>query len=97
MCDTKECLKILHDNLPHIQAEYGVTGLCIFGSMARGDNRPDSDVDILVDMPPKIFLMSSLKDYLERILHSSVDLIRRHSHMSARFLSQISRDGITLL
>lgn len=97
MCDTKECLHILHYNLPHIQKEYGVTGLCLFGSVARGDNRPDSDVDILVDMPPKILLMSDLKDYLEKILHSSVDLVRRHSHMSQRFLSQVNHDGIKLL
>ena len=82
--------------MPYIQKEYGVTALCLFGSVARGDNGSDSDVDILVDMPPKIFLMSALKEYLERILKSSVDLVRRHSHMSPRFLKQISNDAITI-
>lgn len=97
MCDSNECIIKLRENLPYIQKEYGVTGLCIFGSVARGDNRPDSDVDILVDMPPKIFLMSALKDYLEQLLHSSVDLVRRHSHLSKRFLKQISDDAISIL
>lgn len=97
MCDSNECIIKLRENLPYIQKEYGVTGLCIFGSVARGDNRPDSDVDILVDMPPKIFLMSALKDYLEQLLHSSVDLVRRHSHLSKRFLKQISNDAISIL
>ncbi|MDE6483984.1 MAG: nucleotidyltransferase domain-containing protein [Duncaniella sp.] len=80
--------------MPRIRSEFGVTRLCIFGSVARGDNHPDSDVDILVDMPPKIFLLSSLKDFLEKILHSSVDVIRRHSHLSPHFIEQISRDAI---
>ncbi|MDE6326209.1 MAG: nucleotidyltransferase domain-containing protein, partial [Duncaniella sp.] len=72
-------------------------GLCIFGSMARGDNRENSDVDILVDMPPEIFLMSALKRFLEGLLNTSVDLVRRHSHLSKKFLDQISSDAITLL
>ena len=97
MHTAQECVKILNDNMPRIQSEFGVTGLCLFGSTARGDNRSDSDVDILVDMPPKIFMMSALKDYLEQILHASVDLIRRHSRLSSKFLTQIAKDGITIL
>lgn len=91
-----KCIQLLKEDLPYIQKEYGVTGLCIFGSVARGDNRNDSDVDILVDMPPKILLMSSLKGYLESLLHASVDLVRRHSHLSAKFLSHISKDAIII-
>lgn len=97
MCSSKECIQIINENLPRIQKEFGVVGMSIFGSVARGDNRPDSDIDILVDMPPKIFLMSALKDYLEQILNVSVDLIRRHSHLSSKFLNQISQDAITIL
>lgn len=94
---TDEYLKIIHDNLPKIQQDFGVTGLRVFGSVARGDNTAGSDLDILVDMPPKIFLMSALKDYLEQLLHTTVDLIRHHSHLSSRFITQISRDAITIL
>ncbi|MDE7377065.1 MAG: nucleotidyltransferase domain-containing protein [Muribaculaceae bacterium] len=96
MCTSKDCISILKDNMPRIRSEFGVTSLCLFGSMARGDNRADSDVDILVDMPPKIFLMSGLKDFLEQILHTSVDLVRRNPRLSSRFLNQVSYDGIKL-
>ena len=96
MCTQSECLKILNENKSYLQSEYGVTGMTLFGSTARGEQRPDSDVDILVDMPPKIFLMSALKQYLEKILNSSVDLIRRHSHLSPKFLNQIEKDAITI-
>ncbi|MDE6823485.1 MAG: nucleotidyltransferase domain-containing protein [Duncaniella sp.] len=96
MFNSTDCIKILTDNLPRIQSEFGVTGLWIFGSVARGDNRPDSDIDILVEMPPKIFLLSALKDFLENILHTSVDLIRRHSHLSSKFIEQINQDAIPI-
>ncbi len=97
MCTANECISKLRENLPYIQKEYGVTGLTLFGSVARGDNRPDSDIDLLVDMPSKIFVLSALHEYLEKILQSSVDLIRRHSRLSPAFLTQISRDGIKIL
>jgi predicted nucleotidyltransferase len=41
----------LRDIAPAIRAE-GVTKLAIFGSRVRGDNRPDSDIDILVEVAP---------------------------------------------
>ena len=97
MCTSQECIKILNENLPRIQSEFGVTGLCLFGSMARGDNRPDSDVDILVDMPPKIFLIGALKEYLDQILNTSVNLVSRHPWLSVGFLTQISQNGLILL
>ncbi|MDE6300714.1 MAG: nucleotidyltransferase domain-containing protein [Muribaculaceae bacterium] len=97
MCNINDCITKLRENIPYIQKEYGVTGLCLFGSVARGDNRPDSDVDILVDMPPKIFALTALHRFLENLLQSSVDLIRRHSHLSTQFLDQVSRDGIKIL
>lgn len=97
MCTADECITKIRENLPYIKKEYGVTELCLFGSVARGDNRSDSDVDILVTMPPKIFLVGALKDYLEKLLNASVDLVRRHSHLSIRFLTQIASDAITIL
>ena len=97
MCNSDDCITKIRENLPYIQQKYGVTGLCLFGSVARGDNRPDSDLDILVDMPPKILVLSALHRYLENLLQSSVDLIRRHSRLSPQFLNQIARDGIKIL
>ncbi|MDE6394866.1 MAG: nucleotidyltransferase domain-containing protein [Duncaniella sp.] len=82
--------------MTRIRNEYGVTEMYLFGSVARGDNRPDSDVDILVAMPPKIFVVSALHRFLENLLNSSVDLIRNHSHLSPQFINQISRDAIKI-
>ena len=56
--------------------EFGVSSLMLFGSVARDEARPDSDVDLLVefDRPVGLFTFVRLKRYLEEILGSSVDL-----------------------
>jgi len=57
---------------------YGVTRAALFGSAARGDMRPDSDVDILVQMPKNARLLDvlGLQTELEETLSRPVDLIQ---------------------
>ena len=69
----------------------------LFGSMARGTNKPDSDVDIFVDMEPDIHKMVILKEYLENLLGMAVDLVRKHRSLSKFFLNQIKKDGICII
>ncbi len=55
---------------------FGVKSLAIFGSVARNEAGPDSDVDILVefDQPVGLFELAELKEYLESVLGKRVDL-----------------------
>lgn len=69
----------------------------VFGSMARGDNREGSDVDVYVEMPPKFFQSIRLKHYLEDLLGLDVDLIGKHANMNPFFLNEIQRDGIVII
>lgn len=57
----------------------GVSRLAIFGSFARGEERADSDVDILVDfnVPVSIFKFLDVKERLETLLGRPVDLVTR--------------------
>lgn len=96
MCTRAECIKMLKDAAPYIRKEFGVESMRLFGSMARGDNRPDSDVDVFVEMPPRIFQIVGLQQYLEELLGVAVDVVRKHSNISAFFLKQVDRDGITI-
>lgn len=70
-----EALRILRDHREEFHA-YGVKHLALFGSVARDEAGPDSDVDILVefDEPVGLFRLLDLKDHLERLLGSPVDL-----------------------
>lgn len=97
MGKASEYQKLISDNLCHIVDDYDVTGLQIFGSVARGEDHDDSDVDIMVSMPPKIALVAALHDYLEKLLDRTVDLIRYNPRMSKQLLEQISHEGIRIL
>lgn len=57
--------------------KYGIHSLSVFGSVARGEARKNSDVDILVDFekPVGLFEYARLKMYLEGVLGREVDLV----------------------
>jgi len=55
---------------------YPIHRIALFGSWARGEQTPTSDVDILVDVAPSIgWNFVSLADELERLLGVKVDLV----------------------
>ena len=58
-------------------AAHGVTNLRVFGSVARGQDRPDSDLDLLADLPPDMGLLGlgRVQADLEAIVGSQVDLV----------------------
>jgi uncharacterized protein len=57
--------------------KFGIHSLSVFGSVARDQANPDSDVDILVDFerPVGLFEFARLKMYLEDVLERPVDLV----------------------
>jgi predicted nucleotidyltransferase len=58
-------------------AAHGVQNLRAFGSVARGEDRPDSDVDLLADLPPglTLFGLGRAEADLEAIIGTRVELI----------------------
>ena len=63
-----------HDEMQTIAAAHGASNLQVFGSVARGDEHPDSDVDVLVDLPPDagLFTLLRLEGELSRLLGATV-------------------------
>ena len=64
---------------PGLKAELGLIGLAVFGSVARGQSTPASDVDILVDFagPADFSRFMELKERLEAVPGVRVDLVTR--------------------
>ncbi len=60
-----------------IRRDFGVRDLAIFGSVARDEARPDSDLDLLVgfDGPPTFDRFMNLRFFLEDRLGRTVDLV----------------------
>ena len=72
----KEIIKSLSENKKELETEFKVRSLALFGSCARGDYGPESDVDLLVDVDPSIGLeFVSLAEKLEKLLGRHVDLV----------------------
>jgi predicted nucleotidyltransferase len=82
---------------PHLQSlatQFGASRLRVFGSVARGEETPESDVDFLVEFPrgydlltQRLPLTQSLGDLLQR----RVDLVPEHelnAHLRDRVLAE---------
>lgn len=63
--------------LLRIALEHGVRVLGVFGSVARGEDRPGSDVDLLVELPDGMGILGlgRLREELEDLLACAVDLV----------------------
>ncbi|KAF3890221.1 MULTISPECIES: nucleotidyltransferase family protein [Nostocales] len=71
-----EILKAYREDILRIAAKYGAYNVRVFGSVARGEARPDSDVDFLVELEPQRTLLDqiALIQSLEELLGRKVDL-----------------------
>lgn len=76
-----------------IAKRYGIRDVRVFGSMARGDAGDDSDVDLLVSLPPQktgLALGGLLMD-VQHLLHRRVDVVTEkglHPLMRDRVLQE---------
>ncbi|RTM13919.1 MAG: DNA polymerase III subunit beta [Bradyrhizobiaceae bacterium] len=61
--------------------ERGVLHAALFGSVARGDNHPGSDIDIMVEIDPDaritVFDYVELKEYISNLFDGPVDVVNR--------------------
>jgi predicted nucleotidyltransferase len=73
--DKERVLGLLNSHRDRLD-EFAVKALFLFGSVARGEATPESDVDLLVefDRPVGLFTLLRLQSYLEELLGCAVDL-----------------------
>lgn len=77
----EQALNILSAHLEVLRRDFDVAEIALFGSVARGEARPDSDLDILVSYvrTPGLFRFLDLKSYLENIIGRPVDLVTENA------------------
>jgi predicted nucleotidyltransferase len=75
-----DALAILRQSESALRAR-GVCRAALFGSVARGDNRPDSDIDVMVEIDPAahvgVYDYVALKEYIESLFAGRVDVVSR--------------------
>lgn len=77
-----------------ILKQYNVLSAAVFGSFARGENHPGSDVDLLVQvgsLPFGIWSFVGLKQDLEKALGTKVDVISQ-SALNPKLAQKIKKD-----
>ena len=89
-----EILSLLVQNKAELKYRFKVRRLALFGSYARGDQKPDSDVDILVDIDPSVGLeFVTLAEQIEQLLGLPVELVSLRA-IKPNKLKYIERDLI---
>jgi uncharacterized protein len=75
--------------------KYGILSLGILGSVARGQSRDDSDVDICIKTSsPDPFMLVHIKEDIEQRVHHRVDIVRVREKMNPFLKARIDKDAI---
>lgn len=88
-----EILKSRREEILRIASRHGARNVRVFGSTARGEAGPDSDLDLLVELEPERSLMDhvALIQDLEDALAIKVDVVNEkalHRHIRERVLQE---------
>jgi uncharacterized protein len=90
----KVIVDYLSEHYQEFKEKYNVEKIGLFGSYATDEATDESDIDIFVIMPPKMFDKIAIKHKIEEDLGKEVDIIRKHKNISSHLLKSIERDVI---
>ena len=93
-----EVVKILKSNRQQLSERFGVTSVYLFGSIARDEGRPDSDIDLLIEFikPIDLFEFIELHQNLESLLGKKVDLGTRRS-LKLQYEDKVFEEAILVI
>lgn len=96
MSASERILTDLSALLPTLRSRFGIASLALFGSAARGQATPTSDIDLLVSFlpgtPVTLLTFARLKTELESALGISVDLVEDHAALRPAFRAAMHKD-----
>jgi predicted nucleotidyltransferase len=95
--DLDELIQTHRQEILTMAERYGARNVRIFGSLARGEGRADSDIDFLVEMEPgrSLFDLGGLLYDLQDLLGVEVDVVTEKG-LRTRIRSEVLRDAVPL-
>ena len=95
MLKTEECKRMLSRFKEEHQEDLGIKSIGIFGSVARGDNDAESDIDVFVELDrPAFSTMFTIHQMLEELFGCKVDLVRKRESLRPLFKRNLEKDAI---
>ena len=94
---TTDLLRTRREHILQLAADYGAHNVRVFGSVARGEAGPTSDIDLLVDMEQGRSLLDliGLSQELEAFLQRKVDILTDDG-LSPYLEKHIQREAVPL-
>ena len=92
----EEVLAKLDANFSYIRERFGIESLGVFGSVARGEDTLESDIDLIYEFRQEYDTYDTyfdLSEYLEELFGRSVDLVSPH-YLKPRIRSYVMQDVI---
>ncbi len=95
--ELKKYIDIIKSNTDKLRHKYKVKSLAIFGSVVRGENTKDSDIDIIVEFTEEVggFHLIVTEEFLTNILKRKVDLIPKKA-IKGEFEKNIQKDLVII-
>lgn len=88
-----EYILLIREYYENTARQYGVTGMALFGSVARNEQQEGSDVDVAYKGKPNLLIRIRMKRELESILGCKVDLVRlREDLLGTALGDELSKD-----
>lgn len=80
---------------PELSRRYGLKRIALFGSFAQDAARPDSDIDVVVELAePDLFALVHIKDELEAAFQRPVDVVMYSALMNRFLKGRIQREAV---
>ena len=95
MKSKQEILQLLSQYKLTAMSKYGLTRIGIFGSVARGEQTADSDVDVCYEgKAPSLLMLDRMQCELENLFGCPVDLVRMRDNMNSLLRQRIQKESI---
>ncbi len=91
----KDIINLIKAEKSFLKENFGVVNIGLFGSYAKDQQTPDSDIDFLVEFAePRFDWIAGLNIYMEKKFDRKIEIIRKRSLDKSRFFERIEQEII---
>lgn len=90
-----EIINFIKTEKPFLKETFGVLNIGLFGSYAKDQQTPESDIDFLVEFSePRFNWIAGLNIYMEKKFNRKIEIIRKRSLSKSKFFERIEQEII---